>query len=62
MIHNIFPIKQLVTKQDVFNTEAMKQFLQLDKHAAEQVVNPVKLLGEVTGFIHGLRDFHYERN
>lgn len=48
-------------RPDVFNSDPVKQFLQLDKHAAEQVVNPPKLLGEISGFIHGLRDFYIER-
>jgi len=38
----------------------MKQFLQLDKHASETIVNPPRLLSEVSGFMHGVRDFYYE--
>ncbi|CAD8199045.1 unnamed protein product [Paramecium pentaurelia] len=55
-------IKELLKRPDVFNSESMKQFLQLEKHAQEQVVNPPKMLGEITGFIHGLRDFYIERS
>ena len=34
--------------------------LQLDKHAAETIANPPKLLAEMSGFVHGVRDFFYE--
>lgn len=38
----------------------MEWYNQLDQHAAEQVINTPSQLGEVTGFVHGVRDFHYE--
>jgi hypothetical protein len=34
--------------------------LQLDKHAAETIANPPKLIAELSGFVHGVRDFYYE--
>ncbi|KAM3143094.1 hypothetical protein pb186bvf_004680 [Paramecium bursaria] len=55
-------VKELLKRPDIFNSEPLKQFFQLEKHAAEQVVNPPKLLGEIQGFIHGLRDFHFEKS
>lgn len=54
-------LKNIIARPEIFNSDGLKQFLQLDKHAAEQVVNPPKLIGEITGFIHGLRDFIYVR-
>lgn len=50
-------LKALISRPDVFNSEPLKQFLQLDKHAQESIANPPRLLAEMTGFLHGVRDF-----
>ncbi|EGR33250.1 PX domain protein [Ichthyophthirius multifiliis] len=55
-------LKQIVQRPDIFHSEFLNQFLEIDQHTTDQSINPPKLLGELTGFIHGVRDFHYESN
>ncbi|KRX05178.1 WD40-repeat-containing domain [Pseudocohnilembus persalinus] len=55
-------LRTLISRPDIFNSDSLKQFLQLDKYASEAIVNPPKLLAETSGFNHGVRDFFYESN
>ncbi|EAR93569.2 PX-SNARE domain protein (macronuclear) [Tetrahymena thermophila SB210] len=53
-------LKQLIARPDVYHSDSMKQFLELDQHASDQIINPPRQLGELTGFVHGVRDFFYD--
>jgi hypothetical protein len=55
-------LQALVCRNDLMNSEQVKQFLQLDKNAAEAIVNPPKLQDEfnISGASSkGVRDFAY---
>lgn len=57
-------LQALVCRNDLMNSEQVKQFLQLDKNAAEAIVNPPKLQDEfnISGAnSKGVRDFCYVR-
>lgn len=45
-------------RSEVFNSLPLREFLELDKHCSDAVVNPPQLLVEIKGFLHSIRDFH----
>ncbi len=48
-----------MSKRDVFNTDLMKQFLQLESIAPESQVVPPKLTRSHPGLLQGVRDMHW---
>eukprot|EP01017_Pseudomicrothorax_dubius_P028231 TRINITY_DN3344_c0_g1_i5.p1 TRINITY_DN3344_c0_g1~~TRINITY_DN3344_c0_g1_i5.p1 ORF type:complete len:282 (-),score=74.70 TRINITY_DN3344_c0_g1_i5:62-907(-) len=50
----------LVGRPDILNSEVMRMFLQIENFAPDAVVNPPKLLQEISSFVLGVRDFKYE--
>jgi hypothetical protein len=41
-------LRKIIVRNDLMNSEAVKQFLQLDKNASEMMVNPPRLHMEYT--------------
>eukprot|EP00828_Plagiopyla_frontata_P039395 TRINITY_DN517_c0_g2_i1.p1 TRINITY_DN517_c0_g2~~TRINITY_DN517_c0_g2_i1.p1 ORF type:complete len:316 (-),score=38.60 TRINITY_DN517_c0_g2_i1:401-1348(-) len=54
-------LQGIIGRSDVFNSEPLKHFLQLESHAPEAVVTPPQFLDEGC-YSHGLRDFHYQED
>lgn len=54
-------LRKIVVRNDLMNSELVKQFLQLDKNASQVMVNPPKLHLEYTieGQSKGIRDYIY---
>lgn len=54
-------MRKVIIRNDLMNSELVKQFLQLDKNASEMMVNPPKLHLEysVEGQTKGIRDYLY---
>lgn len=54
-------LRKIIVRNDLMNSELVKQFLQLDKNASEVMVNPPKLHLEyqVEGQTKGIRDYIY---
>lgn len=54
-------LRKIIVRNDLMNSELIKQFLQLDKNASEVMVNPPKLHLEyqVEGQTKGIRDYIY---
>ena len=54
-------LRKVIIRNDLMNSELVKQFLQLDKNASEMMVNPPKLHLEysVEGQTKGIRDYLY---
>ena len=54
-------LRKIIVRNDVMNSEIVKQFLQLDKNASEMMVNPPKLHIDYTieGQSKGIRDYFY---
>ena len=45
-----------MTRIDILNSEPLRKFLEIDKHAAETTVIPPTLHLEFKDFFHGIRD------
>ena len=54
-------LRKIIVRNDLMNSDLVKQFLQLDKNASEMMVNPPKLHMEYTieGQSKGIRDYYY---
>lgn len=54
-------LRKIIIRNDVMNSDIVKQFLQLDKNASEMMVNPPKLHIEysIEGQTKGIRDYFY---
>lgn len=54
-------LRKIIVRNDLTNSELVKQFLQLDKNASEMMVNPPKLELEysIDGQTKGIRDYIY---
>ena len=54
-------LRKIIIRDDVMNSEVVKQFLQLDKNASEMMVNPPKLHIDyaIEGQSKGIRDYFY---
>jgi hypothetical protein len=49
-------LKELVARIDILNSEPLRKFLEIDKHATETAVIPPTLHLEFKDFYHGIRD------
>lgn len=54
-------LRKVIVRNDLMNSDLLKQFLQLDKNAAQMMVNPPKLHLEfnIEGQSKGIRDYFY---
>jgi hypothetical protein len=55
-------LKELTSRIDMINSEPLRKFLEIDKHASETAVNPPTLHLEFTNFFHGIRDLAIDYN
>ena len=53
-------LKLLVVRTDIFNSIPLREFLEIDKHYSEGVINPPQMICEIDNFLHGVRDFHID--
>jgi hypothetical protein len=54
-------LRKIIVRNDLMNSDLVKQFLQLDKNASEMMVNPPQLHIEyvIEGQSKGIRDYFY---
>lgn len=55
-------MQAIIVRKDLINSEQVKQFLQLDRNAAQAISNPPKFLSEFSiegSSSKGIRDFAY---
>lgn len=52
-------LKGIVARPELVNSEPLIRFLQLQRITPDLLVSPPQLLGQLKGFIHGVRDYIY---
>lgn len=47
-----------MVRNEVFNSIPLREFLEMDKHSTDAIINHPEMMVEIKGFLHSIRDFH----